>query len=77
MQSFDRIAMIPNVVQGQPCVKGTRITVRRVLDMCATYPNRKELFHDFPELTEEDIRQCLAFAAQNLATEIIDLPVAS
>jgi len=39
-----------------------RITVRRVLEILATYPERRELFEEYPEL-EEDLRQALAFAA--------------
>jgi uncharacterized protein (DUF433 family) len=40
-----------------------RITVRRVLEILATYPDRQELFEDFPDLEEEDLQQALAFAA--------------
>ena len=40
-----------------------RITVRRVLEILATYPERRELFEEYPELEEEDLRQALAFAA--------------
>jgi len=48
---------------GQPCIRGLRITVRRVLEILATYPIRSELFQDFPDLEEADIQQALAFAA--------------
>jgi uncharacterized protein (DUF433 family) len=40
-----------------------RITVWRVLEILATYPDRQELFGDFPDLEEEDFQQALAFAA--------------
>jgi len=40
-----------------------RITVRRLLEILAAYPDRKELFADYPDLEEEDVRQALAFAA--------------
>jgi uncharacterized protein (DUF433 family) len=39
-----------------------RITVRRVLEILATYPDRAELFKDYPELQEVDLQQALAFA---------------
>jgi uncharacterized protein (DUF433 family) len=40
-----------------------RITVRRVLEILATYPGRLELFKDYPDLQEEDLQQALEFAA--------------
>jgi len=60
---FDRITIEPGKMGGQPCIRGMRITVRRVLDILATYTTRAELFEDFPDLQEEDLRQALAFAA--------------
>lgn len=48
---------------GQPCIRRMRITVRRVLEILATYLDRKQLFEDYPDLEEEDIQQALAFAA--------------
>jgi uncharacterized protein (DUF433 family) len=41
-----------------------RITVRRVLQIIAHYSGHKELFADYPELEEEDLRQALAYAVQ-------------
>jgi uncharacterized protein (DUF433 family) len=43
-----------------------RLTVRRVLEAIAAYPDRAELFREYPELEEEDLLQALAFAAANL-----------
>ena len=60
---FDRITVEPEKMGGRPCIRGMRITVRRVLEILATYPNRHELFEDYPDLQEEDLRQALAFAA--------------
>jgi uncharacterized protein (DUF433 family) len=48
---------------GSPCIRGMRITVRRVLEILATYPDRGELFADYPDLEEEDLQQVLTFAA--------------
>ena len=53
-------------MNGQPCVRGMRLTVRRVVEAVALYPNRDDLFRNYPELESEDIRQALAFAAANL-----------
>lgn len=48
---------------GQPCIRGMRITVSDVLDYLASGMTEAEILRDFPELTPEDIRACLAFAA--------------
>ena len=48
---------------GRPCVRGMRIAVADVLGWLATGMSHKEIIADYPELTEEDIRACLAFAA--------------
>lgn len=60
---FDRITIEPGKMGGAPCIRGMRITVRRVLDLIATYPDRDELFEEHPDLQEEDLQQVLAFAA--------------
>jgi uncharacterized protein (DUF433 family) len=43
-----------------------RLTVRRVVEAVAIYPDRNDLFRNYPELEPEDVRQALAFAAANL-----------
>jgi uncharacterized protein (DUF433 family) len=66
MHRFDRITRNPNHLNGQPCIRGMRLTVRRVVEAVAVYPNREDLFRNYPELESEDIQQALAFAATNL-----------
>jgi uncharacterized protein (DUF433 family) len=68
---FDRITVDPEQMNGQPCIRGMRLTVRRVLEALALYPERQELFAEYPELEEEDIRQALAFAAENMSDSLI------
>ena len=63
MRWQDRISVSPGVRSGKPCVKGTRITVYDVLEYLAGGMSEAELLVDFPDLTAEDIRACLAFAA--------------
>jgi len=46
VQSFDRITWDPNQMNGQPCIRGMRLTVRRVVEAVAIYPNRDDLFWD-------------------------------
>jgi uncharacterized protein (DUF433 family) len=48
---------------GRPCVRGLRITVYEVLEQLASGMSHEEILQDFPYLTEQDIRACLAFAA--------------
>jgi uncharacterized protein (DUF433 family) len=66
MQRFDRITWNPNQMNGQPCIRGMRLTVRRVVEAVAQYPDRDDLFRNYPELEREDLNQALAFAAANL-----------
>ena len=66
MTTLDRITIHPARLNGQPCVRDLRLTVRRVLEALALYPDRDELRREYPELDDEDIRQALAYAAANL-----------
>ena len=75
-KNFDRITVDPAVMNGQPCIRKLRLTVRRVVEAVALYPNREELYTEYPELEEEDIRQALEFAARNLDSRIIPLVAA-
>lgn len=74
--TFDRITMNPARMNGQPCIRDLRLTVRRVLEALATYRNREQLKQEYPELEDEDIQQALAYAAANLDDQVIDLPQA-
>ena len=65
MQAFNQHIIIdPNIRFGKPCVKGTRITVFDVLGYLSQGMSWEEIIHDFPELTEENIKACLLFAAE-------------
>jgi uncharacterized protein (DUF433 family) len=57
------ISVDPEVRSGKPCIKGTRITVYDVLEYLAGGMSEEEILADFPDLTLESIRACLAFAA--------------
>lgn len=70
LPTLDRITIDPAQMNGQPCIRGMRLTVRRVLSAIAAYPNREELRREYPELEEEDLRQALACAAAVLENEI-------
>lgn len=61
------ITVEPGKRSGQPCVRGMRITVRDVLEYLAGGMTVDEVISDFPELTTEDIRACLSFAADQIS----------
>ncbi|KKI98223.1 DUF433 domain-containing protein [Prochlorothrix hollandica] len=71
---LDRITSNPKRMNGQPCIRNLRLTVRRVIELLATYAEREELHQEFPELEDEDIRQALIFASSYLDDRIIELP---
>lgn len=64
MSPMDRIAIDPNVRFGKPCVRGTRITVGDILGYLAGGMTEADLLADFPQLTQDDIRACLTYAAE-------------
>jgi len=51
---FNRITIDPKRMNGQPCVRRLRLTVRRVVEAVATYPDRRDLFREYPELEPDD-----------------------
>ena len=59
---LDRISINLDRMNGQPCIRDLRLTVRRVIQLLAIYPDRTELYQEFPELEDEDIQQALIFA---------------
>ena len=67
---FDRITIEPDKMSGQPCIRGLRITVRRVLELLALYERRAEVLREYPDLEAEDLQQALRFAAANLDDRI-------
>jgi uncharacterized protein (DUF433 family) len=73
MTTFDRITFDPAILNGQPCIRGMRLTVRRVLEALAIYPDRAEFRGEYPELEDEDIRQALEYAAANLDDRVAEL----
>ncbi len=60
---------------GKPCIRGLRITVYEVLEYLASGMSEDEILHDFPDLTREDIRACLAFAADR-ERKLVSVPPA-
>lgn len=68
--AFDRITVDPTKCGGKPCIRGLRITVRRVLELLAAHPNREEILKEYPFLEEEDFQQALRYAAATVDDEV-------
>jgi len=75
MEYRDRIVIDPEVRFGKPCVHGTRITVGDVLSYLAAGMSEAQIIADFPQLTREDIRACLEFAAER-ERRLVSIPIA-
>ena len=60
---------------GKPSIRGLRITVQDILEYLASGMTEAQILKDFPELTTEDIRACLAFAADR-ERKMVSIPVA-
>jgi uncharacterized protein (DUF433 family) len=64
MNLLERISIDPNIRSGKPCIKGTRITVYDILEYLAGGMSEEQILKDFPNLSSDDIRATLAFAAE-------------
>jgi uncharacterized protein (DUF433 family) len=73
MIALDRITSDPSRMNGQPCLRDLRLTVRRVIEITALYPDRSERLKEFPELEDEDVRQALHYAALQLPDQVVTL----
>lgn len=71
MNYRDIITIEPGKRGGKPCIRGMRITVYDVLDYLASGMSHAEILSDFPYLTEDDIRACLAYAADRERSQVL------
>jgi len=67
----DRIVVDPEILVGKPVVKGTRLAVEFIIDLLARGWTEAEVTSEYPGLTVEDIRACLAYASARLQSEKI------
>ena len=72
---FTRITVDPKQMGGVACIRGLRITVYDILEYLASGMSEAEILADFPDLTAEDIRACLAFAADR-ERRMVSIPAA-
>jgi len=61
--NLDRITIDPEIMPGQPCIRGLRIPVPIILRLLAKGKTISNILEDYPELEEEDIKQALSFAS--------------
>ncbi|MBS1812135.1 MAG: DUF433 domain-containing protein [Acidobacteria bacterium] len=76
MNYKDYITIEPNKRGGKPCVRSLRITVYEVLEYLASEMTEEEILDDFPDLTHEDLKACIAFAADR-ERRLMTVPIAS
>lgn len=74
---LDRIAIDPQVCFGKPCIRGTRIWVSLILDFLANGESEEDILLAYPQLTHEDIRAALAYAAEVAREQIVPVPVSA
>lgn len=63
MEWKDRISINSHVCHGKPCIKGTRIMVSVILDYLSAGETHETILREYPQLTDEDIRAVLGYAA--------------
>ena len=73
VDQFDRITVEPGKCGGKPCIRGMRITVRRVLELLSVYNDRALLLAEYPFLEPEDLQQALRYAAALLDDERLEV----
>lgn len=72
---LQRISIDPRVCFGKPCIRGTRIWVSLIMDNLAEGVSEAEILQAYPQLTTEDIRAALAYAAEMTRENIIPIPL--
>ncbi|MCE5230374.1 DUF433 domain-containing protein [bacterium] len=73
---LNRISIDPRICFGKPCIRGTRIWVSLIVDNLAEGISEAEILKAYPQLTADDIRAALAYAAEMTRERIIPIPLA-
>jgi len=73
---LERISVNPKICFGKPCIKGTRIWVSLILDFMANGMSIQEILQEYPHLTEEDIRACIAYGAEMSRERYVEVNIA-
>ena len=72
----ERIMVQPDVCNGKPVIRGTRITAQTVLEFLAAGDSVEEVLEEYPSLTRDDVRACLDYASRLMANHYSLVPVA-
>lgn len=72
----ERITVDADVCNGQPVLRGTRITVQTVLEFLAAGDSVEEVLEEYPSLSRADVRACLEYASRLMANHYSVLPAA-
>lgn len=72
----ERIAITPDVCNGKPVVKGTRITVQSILEFLSAGDSIEDVLEEFPSLTREDVLACIRFSSELMGHQFSVLEVA-
>ena len=67
----ERVVIDPDIHHGEPCIRGTRVPVAMIVGSLADGMSFEEILREYPQLSEEDIRAALAYAAEVLEDEIL------
>lgn len=73
---LNRISINPSICFGKPCIRGHRIWVSLILDLLAGGMTAEEILENYPGLTIEDVRACIAYGAEMARERYVDIPLA-
>ena len=68
---LDRITIDPEIMGGQPCIRGLRIPITLIIKLLAAGRVVEEILDDYPELEREDVKQALEYAAWTVSEKVI------
>ncbi|MCI0748054.1 MAG: DUF433 domain-containing protein [Verrucomicrobia subdivision 3 bacterium] len=71
----ERITVNPDICNGKPVIRGTRITAQTVLEFLAAGDSVEDILEEYPRLTREDIQACLDYASRLMANHYSVVPV--
>jgi uncharacterized protein (DUF433 family) len=70
-----RISINPQICFGKPCIRGHRIWVSLILDSLADGSSIEQVLENYPGLTEDDVRACIAYGAEMSRERYVDIPL--
>ena len=72
---LERITIDPEVMGGQPCIRGLRIPVSLIIKLIASGKKIEDILEDYPELKKEDIKQSLEYAAWTVSEKVLPITI--